>query len=78
MCNRPPKIEFAYLNLLPRGYSGPRYIVAVGHRPDGRGQYEERPARRRRIKAGQRRERYAASHFMLEPIHTQDRSAEGG
>jgi hypothetical protein len=41
--NRPPKIEFAYLKLLPREYSGPRHIVAVGQRPDGRGEYEERP-----------------------------------
>ena len=42
MCTRPPKIEFAYVKLLPREYFTPRYIVAVGHRPDGRGEYEER------------------------------------
>ena len=29
--------------LLPREYSGPRHIVAVGQRPDGQGEYEERP-----------------------------------
>ena len=37
------KIEFAYLKLLPREYSGPRHIVKVGQRPDGRDEYEERP-----------------------------------
>ena len=42
MCNRPSKIEFAYLKLLPRASSGCRLIVAVGHRPDGLREYEER------------------------------------
>jgi hypothetical protein len=37
------KIEFAYLKLLPREYSGPRHIVSVSKRPDGRCDYEERP-----------------------------------
>ena len=41
--NRPIKIEFAYLKLLPREYSGPRHIVSVSQRPDGRSNYEERP-----------------------------------
>jgi hypothetical protein len=41
--DRPFKIEFAYLKLLPREYSGPRHIVKVGQRPDGRCNYEERP-----------------------------------
>jgi len=41
--NRPFKIEFAYLKLLPREYSGPRHIVSVSKRPDGRCNYEERP-----------------------------------
>lgn len=55
MCNRPPKIEFAYLKLLPREYSGPRYIVAVCHRPDGRGEFEERRAAAAKSRPGQRR-----------------------
>ena len=37
------KIEFAYLKQLPREYSGPRHIVSVSKRPDGRCEYEERP-----------------------------------
>jgi len=41
--NRPMKIEVAYLKLLPREYSGPRHIVSVSKRPDGRCEYEERP-----------------------------------
>jgi hypothetical protein len=41
--NRPLKVEFAYLKLLPREYSGLRHRVRVGQRPDGRGEYEERP-----------------------------------
>jgi len=41
--NRRLKGEFAYLKLLPREYSGPRRIVKVGQRPDGRDQCEERP-----------------------------------
>ena len=41
--HRPFKIEFAYLKLLPREYSGPRHRVKVGQRPDGRDEYEERP-----------------------------------
>jgi hypothetical protein len=41
--DRPFKIEFAYLKLLPREYSGPRHSVKVGQRPDGRDEYEERP-----------------------------------
>jgi hypothetical protein len=41
--NRPLKVEFAYLKLLPREYSGPRHIVSVSKRPDGRCDYEERP-----------------------------------
>ena len=41
--NRPLKIEFAYLKLLPREYEGPRHIVKVGQRPDGRDECEERP-----------------------------------
>ena len=41
--HRPFKIEFAYLKLLPREYSGPRHIVSVSKRPDGRCEYEERP-----------------------------------
>jgi hypothetical protein len=41
--NRPSKIEFAYLKLLPRESSGPRQRVKVGQRPDGRDEYEERP-----------------------------------
>jgi hypothetical protein len=40
---RPFEIEFAYLKLLPREYSGPRHRVKVGQRPDGRDEYEERP-----------------------------------
>ena len=41
--DRRLKIEFAYLKLLPREYSGPRHIVKVGQRPDGRDEYEESP-----------------------------------
>jgi hypothetical protein len=41
--NQRLKIEFAYLKLLPREYDGPRHIVSVSKRPDGRCQYEERP-----------------------------------
>jgi hypothetical protein len=41
--NQRLKIEFADLKLLPREYSGPRHIVSVSNRPDGRGEYEERP-----------------------------------
>ena len=41
--NRPFKVEFAYLKLLPCEYSGPRHIVSVSKRPDGRCEYEERP-----------------------------------
>jgi hypothetical protein len=41
--HRPFKIEFAYLKLLPREYSGPRHRVKVGQHPDGRDEYEERP-----------------------------------
>jgi hypothetical protein len=41
--NRPFKVEFAYLKLLPREYAGPRHIVSVSKRPDGRCEYEERP-----------------------------------
>ena len=41
--HRPFKIEFAYLKLLPRDYDGPRHIVKVGQRPDGRDECEERP-----------------------------------
>ena len=37
------EIEFAYLKLLPREYSGPCHIVSVSQRPDGRCEYEERP-----------------------------------
>jgi hypothetical protein len=41
--NRRLKIEFAYLKQLPREYTGPRHIVTVGRRPDGREECEERP-----------------------------------
>ena len=41
--NRPLKVEVAYLKQLPREYSGPRHIVSVSKRPDGRCNYEERP-----------------------------------
>jgi hypothetical protein len=41
--DRPLKVEFAYLKQLPREYSGPRHIVSVNKRPDGRCDYEERP-----------------------------------
>ena len=41
--DRPLKVEFAYLKQLPREYSGPRHIVSVSKRPDGRREYEERP-----------------------------------
>ena len=41
--NRPLKVEFAYLKQLPREYSGPRHIVSVSKRADGRCEYEERP-----------------------------------
>ena len=41
--DRRLEIEFAYLKLLPREYFGPRHIVSVGQRPDGRCEYEERP-----------------------------------
>ena len=44
--NRPLKVEFAYLKQLPREYSGPRHIVSVSKRPDGRCNYEERPGPR--------------------------------
>jgi hypothetical protein len=37
------KVEFAYLKLLPREYSGPPHVVSVSQRPDGRCEYEERP-----------------------------------
>jgi hypothetical protein len=35
--HRPFKIEFAYLKLLPREYSGPRHRIKVGQRPDQAG-----------------------------------------
>ena len=35
--------RIAYLKLLPREYAGPRHIVSVSKRPDGRCEYEERP-----------------------------------
>jgi hypothetical protein len=41
--NNRLKIEFAYLKLLPREYSGPRHIVSVCQRPDGRCECEEQP-----------------------------------
>ena len=41
--DRPLKVEFAYLKQLPREYSGPKHIVSVSKRPDGRCNYEERP-----------------------------------
>ena len=41
--DHPLKVEFAYLKQLPREYSGPRHIVSVSQRPDGRCAYEERP-----------------------------------
>jgi hypothetical protein len=41
--DRRLKIEFAYLKQLPREYTGPRHIVTVGRRPDGREECEERP-----------------------------------
>jgi len=41
--HRPFKIELAYLKRLPREYEGPRHVVKVGQRADGRGEYEERP-----------------------------------
>ena len=41
--NRPLKVEFAYLKLLPREYSGPRHILPVRQRLDGRDEYAERP-----------------------------------
>ena len=44
--DRPLKVEFAYLKQLPREYSGPRHIVSVSKRPDGRCNYEERPGPR--------------------------------
>ena len=37
------KVEIAHLRLLPPEYSGPRHIVTVGRRPDGREECEERP-----------------------------------
>ena len=43
--NRRLKVEFAYLKQLPREYSGPRHIVSVSKRPDGRCEYEERPGK---------------------------------
>jgi hypothetical protein len=41
--DRRLKIEFAYLKQLPREYTGPRHILTVGRRPDGREECEERP-----------------------------------
>ena len=41
--HRPFKIEFAYLKLLPREYSGSRHRVKVGQRPNRRDECEERP-----------------------------------
>ena len=41
--NRRLKIELAYLKHLPREYTGPRHIVTVSRRPDGREECEERP-----------------------------------
>jgi len=41
--DRPLKVEFAYLKQLPQEYSGPRHIVSVSERPDGRCDYEEQP-----------------------------------
>jgi hypothetical protein len=43
--DHPLKVEFAYLKQLPREYSGPRHIVSVSKRPDGRCEYEERPGK---------------------------------
>ena len=43
--DHPLKVEFAYLKQLPREYSGPRHIVSVGKRPDGRCEYEDRPGK---------------------------------
>ena len=38
-----PRIEIAYLKLLPRECRGPRHIVTVGEGADGREQCEKRP-----------------------------------
>ena len=40
--DRRLKIEFAYLKQLPREYSGPRHIVTVCRRLNGREECEER------------------------------------
>ena len=41
--DRRLKIEFAYLKELPREYNGPRHILTVGRRANGREECEERP-----------------------------------
>ena len=41
--DRRLKIDFAYLKQLPREYNGPRHVVTVGRRRDGREECEERP-----------------------------------
>ena len=52
--HRPFKIEFAYLKLLPREYSGPRHRLKVGQRPDGRVSTQSGPVLRRTIKSDAR------------------------
>ena len=47
--HRPFKIEFAYLKLLPREYSGPRHRLKVGQRPDGRVSTQSGPVLRHPI-----------------------------
>jgi hypothetical protein len=49
--NRRLKVEFAYLKLLLREYSGPRHIVSVSQRPDGRCDWKSGRARRHPIRA---------------------------
>jgi hypothetical protein len=38
-------VPVPFRKLLPREYSGPRHIVSVGKRPDGRCEYEESPGK---------------------------------
>jgi hypothetical protein len=49
--DRPLKVEFAYLKVLPREYSGPRHIVSVSV-PTGDVSTKSGRARRCPIRAG--------------------------
>ena len=79
--HRPFKIEFAYLKLLPREYSGPRHRVKVGQRPDGRDEHEERsgelPPDQGRLADDNVMRIYLVRHTTLAANRLSDRLAGG-